>query len=108
MLRMDMEYKHKILFIRLNGDLKRKNCYKINNYLNPVLAKHKIKVLIVNLAKLKSIDESGINAMLRLKCTMRKNSGIILICHVPSNLSEVLKSLKLKVVPNEKSALNLI
>ena len=50
MLRMDMEYKHKILFCRLNGDLKRKNCYKLNNYLNPVIAKHKIKMLIINLA----------------------------------------------------------
>ena len=108
MLRMDMEYKHKILFIRLNGELKRKSCYKINNYLNPVLAKHKIKVLIINLAKLKSIDGAGIDALLRLKCTMRKNSGIILICHAPKHLHETLKSLKLQVVPNEKSALNLI
>ena len=108
MLRMDMEYKHKILFIRLKGELKRKHCYKLNNYLNPVLAKHNIKMLIINLAQLKSIDQAGIDALLRLKCTMRKNKGIILICHVPKYLHETLKSLKLQVVPNEKSALNLI
>lgn len=108
MLKMDMEYKHKILFIRLNGDLKRKSCYKLNNYLNPVLAKHQIKKVVINLANLKSIDESGIDAMLRLKCTTKRNQGIIILCYVPKKLSLELKSLKLKVVPSEKSALNLI
>ena len=102
---------------------KRANRQKIENIINKCLDKpekffeyiqgaktpvYKIKKAIINLANLKSIDESGINAMLRLKCTMRKNKGIILICHVPEYLSEALKSLKLKVVPNEKSALNLI
>ena len=43
MLKMDLEYVNKILFVRLNGKLLRKNCYKINNYLNPVLKKHQIK-----------------------------------------------------------------
>ena len=101
MLKMDLEYKQNILFIRLDGELKRKSCYKLNNYLNPVLAKHKIKKAIINLANLKSIDQQGLDAILRLKCTMRKNHGIILICHLPQNLSKSLKSLKLKVVPKE-------
>ena len=43
MLKMDLEFSKGILFVRLKGILNRKTSYKINNYLNPVLKKHKIK-----------------------------------------------------------------
>lgn len=48
MLKMDLEFNKGILFVRLKGKLLRKNSYKINNYLNPVLKKHKIKYLVYN------------------------------------------------------------
>ena len=46
MLKMDMQYIRGILFVRLGGVLTRKNTYKINNYLVPVLLKHKIRYLV--------------------------------------------------------------
>lgn len=48
MFKMELEYKNGILFARLKGILNRKNSYKINNYLNPVLKKHNIKCEVVN------------------------------------------------------------
>ena len=41
MFKLELEYKNGILFARLKGILNRKNSYKINNYLNPVIKKQK-------------------------------------------------------------------
>ena len=49
MLEMDLEYNKGVLFARLSGKLTRKSSYKLNNYLVPVILKHKIKYLVYNL-----------------------------------------------------------
>ena len=49
MFKLELEYKNWILFARLKGILNRKNSYKINNYLNPLIKKHQIKNVILNL-----------------------------------------------------------
>ena len=77
MLKMDLEYEGNVLFIRLKGILNRRMSYKINNYLVPVMKKHKLKNIIYNLSDLKSIDESGIDAILKTKCIVKKNKGKI-------------------------------
>ena len=48
MLKVDMEYDKGILYVRLKGVLDRKASYKINNYVVPVILKHKIKYLVFN------------------------------------------------------------
>ena len=48
MLKMNLEYDKGILFVRLDGVLNRSTSYKVNNYLVPVLLKHKIKYLVYN------------------------------------------------------------
>jgi len=105
MLKMDLEYNKGIFFIRLKGDLVRRNNYKINNYIVPLLTKHKIKYVIYNLRDLKSIDESGIDAILNTKCKIKNNKGIIYLCEVSDEISLKIKRLKLKQVGEEKTAL---
>lgn len=105
MLKMDLEYKSGILFIRLKGDLKRNVNYKLNNYIVPVLIKHKIKYLIYNLKNLKSIDESGIDAILNTKCKIKKNKGIIYLCETNEEIKERIKRLKIKNFRDEQTAL---
>ena len=48
MLNMDLEYNNQILIVNLKGKLNKRNCYKINNYLNPLIKKHQIKNVILN------------------------------------------------------------
>ena len=80
MLKMDLEFNKGILFVRLRGKLLRKNCYKINNYLNPVLKKHKIKYVVYNFFFLEDIDSSGIDAILNTKCIVTDSKGEIRMC----------------------------
>ena len=78
MLKMDLEYVKEILFVRLDGSLTRRSSYKINNYLVPIIKKHQIQNLIYNFKDLKSIDETGIDAILNTKLLIKKNKGKIL------------------------------
>ena len=88
MLKVDMEYEKGILYVRLKGVLDRKVCYKINNYVVPVVLKHKVKYLVFNLYELEGIDESGMDALLNVKCAIRTNKGKICLCEVSDFLRE--------------------
>ena len=108
MLKMDMEYNHGILFIRLDGILNRSTSYKLNNYLVPVILKHKIKYLVYNLYLLESIDECGLNAILNTKCAVKTNKGKLYVCEIPKEYKKTLKKAKLKEITSELTALSLI
>ena len=105
MLKMDLEYINKILFVRLNGRLLRKNCYKINNYLNPVLRKHQIKWLVYNFSNLKEVDNSGIDAILESKYIIKENRGKIRMCNASKGVKE---KIKLVSIANEEVAFKLV
>ncbi|MBQ9833741.1 MAG: STAS domain-containing protein [Bacilli bacterium] len=108
MLNMDLEYNKGILFVRLKGNLNRKSSYKLNNYLVPVLLKHKIRYLVYNLYELSDIDEAGVDAMLNTKCAIKANKGKICLCEVSKSLEQILKRLKIKSVSNERKVFDLI
>lgn len=108
MLNMDLEYNQGILFVRLKGYLNRRTSYKINNYLVPVLIKHKIKYLVYNLYQLKSVDSSGLDAIINTKYAIKKNKGKIIMCEVSKTINALLKDLHIKKINNELEALKFI
>ncbi len=108
MLYMDLEYHKGVLFVRLDGNLTRKNVYKINNYLTPVILKHRIKYLVYNLFSLLQIDESGIDCILRTKCAIRDNHGSIYVCEVPEHLKKMVRKAHIKSTDSELTALQLL
>lgn len=108
MFHMDLEYNKGILFARLSGNLSRKGSYKLNNYLVPVILKHKIKFLVYNMFDLTEIDECGIDAILNTKCAIRANKGKIFLCEVPKEFNKDIRKLHIKETTSELSALELI
>ena len=108
MLKMDLEFKSGILFVRLKGKLFRKNCYKINNYLSPILKKHKIKYLVYNFLSLEDIDPSGIDAIINTKYIIKNNKGKIRMCKINQNIKEKIKKVRLARIADEQSAFKLI
>ena len=108
MLKMDLEYVQGILFVRLNGKLCKKNIYKVFYYLNPMIKKHNIKYLVYNLQDLTGIDETGIDAILSTKCTIKKQKGKIYLCKVNKAIILNLKRLHIKNISSEETALKMI
>ena len=103
-----MEYDKGILYVRLKGILERKVAYKINNYIVPVVLKHKIKYLVFNLFELKDLDEAGVDCLLNTKCAIRANKGKICLCEVSDDLRKKIKRLRINVASNELAANRLI
>lgn len=108
MLKMELEYENNILFVRLKGNLNYRNCYKINNYLNPVIKKHNIKYLIYNWLNLNAIDSSGIDAILNSKCFIKNNKGKIRICATQNNWKSLGHNLRIPLIKEEKDAYKLV
>ncbi len=108
MLKMNLEYNKGILFVRLDGTLYRGSTYKINNYLVPVILKHKIKYLVYNFYSLDDIDDEGIDALLNTEEAIKNNNGIMYICEVSKKLERKLKSLHTKKFDNELTCMKLI
>ena len=105
---MDLEYNKGILFVRLKGNLNRRSSYKLNNYLLPVLLKHKIKYLVYNLYELNTVDEAGIDAILNTKCAIKSNKGKICLCEVSKEIKKLVKRLRIKSVEDERKVFELI
>ena len=108
MFHVDLEYNKGILFARLRGKLTKKGSYKLNNYLVPVILKHKIKFLVYNLFELTVIDECCCDALRNTKCAIKANKGKIYLCEVPDEFAGKIKKLRIKKTASELSALDLL
>lgn len=108
MLKMDLEYKGGILFIRLDGILNRKTSYKINNYVIPIINKHHIKYIIYNLENIKEIDNYGIDAIINTKLSLKKNNGKLLLCKLNNELKNNLKRLRIPIINTERGAIKIV
>lgn len=105
MLKVDLEYESRILFIRLNGNLDKRKTYKITNYIIPLLKKHNIKKVIINLKDLKSIDSSGLTSVLQVKGVVHKNKGLFYICEASDLIKKELQKFHLSNLSSESIAI---
>ena len=100
MLRINSEYVKGILFVRIEGNLNRRNSYKLKNYLIPAILKHRIKFLVYNLYNLNDIDMVGKKAL--------EQSAMALICEVPPKLNEFFQNVNITKTSNELTAIKTI
>ncbi len=98
MLKMNLEYKDDTLYVYLKGKLNKRNCYKINSYLNPILKKHKISNLIFILIHLKDIDEVGLDALKRSKYLVKSYNGSIKVWGCDKSIQDKIKDLRVRKI----------
>lgn len=92
MLKIELEFRKGILFVRLDGEL---NKYTVNNFdeeVVPIILKHGIKRIVINLDRLNAIDINGINRLINVNEITRNLNGRTIICSISSN--EVKEKLK--------------
>lgn len=98
MLKMNLEYKDDTLYVYLKGVLNKRNCYKINSYLNPILKKHKISNLILILIHLRDIDEVGLDSLKRAKYLVKSSNGIMKVWGCDNRIKDKIKDLRVKKI----------
>ena len=85
MLKIDMEFKKGILFIRLEGTLNRETKDKFYNEVIALVLKDGIKLIVVNLDRVNSIDLDGIRALMELNDIVNENKGRTTLCSLTNN-----------------------
>lgn len=86
MLKINMEYKKGILFVRLSGTLNRKTVKIFNSEVIPVVLKYEINKLLVNLNKLNTIDDTGIQALIELSNLVNNYKGKSVVCNINDSI----------------------
>lgn len=84
MLKIDMEFKRGILFIRLDGSLNKMSKQKFENDVIPVVLKYGLKYVVVNLDKVNTIDNEGVNSLMELSEIVSKTNGKTTLCSLTS------------------------
>lgn len=104
MLKINMEYRRGILFLRLRGNLNANTVSKFEEYTLPILKNYGIKYVVYNLNELKSIDKSGIESINKSKKLIANNKGKVLLVNNHNNDNQF----DLHKISNELVALDLL
>lgn len=103
MLKINMEYRRGILFLRLRGNLNTNTVPKFEEYTLPILKNYGIKYVVYNLNELKYIDKSGIDSINKSKQLVANNKGKVLLVNNRNNTQ-----FDLHKISNELVALDLL
>ena len=103
MLKINMEYRKGILFIRLKGELTRFNYQSLNDYLIPLIDENGIRFIVMNLSYLSLIDNYGKDSIRTIISETKKNNGKGLICKPKVSFDDTMR-----IIDNELSALNIL
>jgi anti-anti-sigma factor len=103
MLKINMEYRKGILFIRLKGELTKYTYKSLNNYLISVIKNQGIKYIVFNLAYINLIDNYGKASLKMIIDEVKKNHGRGLIAH-----SKIRFDNNFKIIDDELMAFNAI
>ena len=96
MLKIDMEFRKGILFIRLQGKLNKYTIHKIEDNVIPVILKHGLKFIVINLDKLQSIDSCGIEMLIKLNELVSRWNGKTTMCSLNRYMKENINKTDLK------------
>ncbi len=81
MLKINMEFRKGILFVRLKGELNKYTYKGLNDYLSHIIEEQGIKYLVINLACINDMDKYGIGSLKKYIKETNKNNGYTLICN---------------------------
>lgn len=106
MLNISYEFRKGILFIRLIGELTKDTSLKLEKEITDMIKDNEITNVVFNVSKLISIDETGMNNLLKNFKLCKKNNGLALLCGVNNQVLAFTKNKNLKenIIDNELSA----
>ena len=101
MLKINMEFRKGVLFVRLKGDLTKYTCECLEDYLIPVIIKNGFKYLVYNLEAITVMDNYGKASLKKGIAAATYNKGEGVLCNAKNNLQK-----EFRIFENELAALN--
>lgn len=111
-MRINLEYRKGILFIRLIGELTKETIHQLEHKIDKIVKENQMTNIVLNIERLYNIDMKGINYLFYIYELSRKNKGKTLICGVNNEIKNKIKKRRLlnyiKEIENELVAFELI
>ena len=82
MLKINMEFKRGILFIRLDGSLDNKTIDKFDNEVLSLILNNGLKNIVINFDKVYNIDKKGIDELINLSEIVSGLNGKATLCSI--------------------------
>ena len=111
-MKIKMEFKKGILFIRLFGILNKRTYYKFEEEILPILLCQNIKYVVFNLDEVTYVDKYGLSSLLKANDIINKYNGKSSLCNITNRqvreaLIKTEVNTKFYETSNELSALEL-
>ena len=81
-LKINLEYRKGILFIRIKGNLNKDTYLQLLKKTNSYIIENEINNIVINMEEIKNIDLKGINTLLYLYEIITNNKGNIYLCNI--------------------------
>lgn len=107
MLKIIMEFRKGVLFVRLKGDLIKNTTLRFERNVTSKIKKSRISRIVFNIQELKSIDIKGINCLFYIYELAYKEGGQVFICNENEETLKIFKKMKvLKYIQHINSELD--
>ncbi len=111
-LRIDMETKHDVLVVRLQGELDHHTAEELRSRVDEVLRQTEIRHIVLSLADLAFMDSSGIGVILGRYKQIAARSGEMVVCSINPTIRRIFEMSGLfkviKIRENEAEALHVL
>lgn len=94
MLKIIMEFRKGVLFVRLKGELVKETTYKFERNVTNKIKKNRISRIVFNIENLNNIDIKGINCLFYIYELAYKENGETFICNENEENLKLLKKMK--------------
>ena len=112
MLRINLEYRRGILFVRLDGDLVEETASEISMKLTKIIEESGLKYVVYNMKKVEVIDSIGLEAINETCLAVSNNKGKTILCELNNFLRRTIKASNLlyayQEIKNEGEVMTLI
>ncbi len=91
-MRINIEYRNGILFVRLKGILTKKTVNKLNKKVTFIVSNNGIRNIVFNVSKLSKLDYKGIHSLLYNYELSKRNNGRVFICGINDQIKDIVKN----------------
>lgn len=88
-LNIDLEVKHRVLCIRLEGELDHHTAEQLRNQVNTLIEEKPVKHILLNLGQLKFMDSSGLGVILGRYKQISNLGGEMVVCSISPDVKRL-------------------
>ena len=92
MVNINFEFRKGIFFIRLIGEISKKNYQQITKELTELITKNEFKYVVINTNYIDKIDLEGLNSIIEICYITKENQANLIICDKSNTIKRLINN----------------